>query len=403
MEQPTPEPVDSAGLELPDAVTVIEDGDRRIYLVGTAHVSEQSVADVERAIDLIDPDTICVELCQARYSSLVDEDRWKKLDIFKVIKEGKTLFLLANLAMGAYQRRLGAELGVKPGAEMLAAVKKCEEREKELVLADRDIHATLKRTWANVGFWRRAQLMAAMVDGLFARGQEVGQEDIEKLKEKAQLSEMMKEFARVLPEVQKPLIDERDQFLMSAIQDAPGQKIVAVVGAAHVEGMQTYFGKTIDRDRLAELPKPSRWTKILKWVIPGLVLAAFAVGLSRDHPTTFSDMLTAWILPNSVMCALFTAAALARPLSILTAFIASPITSLNPLLPAGVVVGLVEAWLRKPTVADAEKINEDVQSIKGVYRNQFTRVLLVAVMSTFGSALGAWIGLSWLYWLVGQG
>jgi pheromone shutdown-related protein TraB len=379
----------------------LERGDKRYYIVGTAHVSEQSVTDVNNVIDEVQPDSVCVELCEARFTALTDENRWKKLDIFKVIREGKMLFLLANLAIGAYQRRIGADLGVKPGAEMLAGVERAREIDAHLTLADRDIHVTLKRTWANLGFWQKIKLLSAILGGVFGT-EKVEAEDIEQLKEQVHLNEMMKEFAEAMPGVKEPLIDERDQYLMSSIEEAPGNTIVAVVGAAHVAGMVRHFGQPVDRDKLDVIPPPSGWTRLLKWIVPLVILGAFTYGYLEHGGRTFEDMLTAWILPNSIVAAVLTAVALARPLSIVTAFVCSPITSLNPLLPSGVVVGLVEAWLRKPTVEDAERINEDAQSIGGVYKNRFTRVLLVAVMSTLGSALGAWVGLGWVLMLVGQ-
>lgn len=383
-------------------VTYLEKDGRQYWIVGTAHVSQGSVDEVARVIDEVQPDVVAVELDEARHKALTDEDRWKNLDIFKVIRDGKTLFLLANLAIGAYQRRLGAQLGVRPGAEMLAGIQKAEAMGASVALVDRDIHITLKRTWASLGFWRKMTLLAAVVEGLVSRDQ-VEEVDIERLKEKAQLSQMMSEFARLLPEVHKPLIDERDQYLISSIEEIEGQKIVAVVGAGHVEGMTRYFGKPVDKPALNELPKPSKWTGALKWLIPVLIVSAFGIGYWRNDWTTVEDMLIGWVLPNSIFAAVLTAAALARPLSILTAFLCSPITSLNPLLPAGVVVGLVEAWQRRPTVEDCERINEDVQSIRGIYKNQFTRVLLVAVMATLGSALGAWVGIGWVLVLLGQG
>ncbi len=379
-------------VEPSDTVTVLERDGTTYYLVGTAHVSADSVAEVERVIEAVKPDTVCVELCEARYKALTNHSSWRDLDIFKVIKEGKTLFLLANIALSAHQRRIGAQLGVKPGSELLAAVKKAEQVGAKVELVDRDIHATLKRTWANLGFGSKAKLLAGLLIG--GDGGEITEETIEELKTQAGLSEMLSEFADALPEVKEPLIDERDQYLISGIEAAAGPQVVAVVGAAHVPGMKENFGKPIDRAKLAELPPPSKFLRVIKWVIPLAILAAFSVGLIRNEGKDFSEMLFAWILPNSIMCALLTTLAGGKPLSIITGFVASPITSLNPLLGAGMVVGLVEAWLRKPTVADCETVADDVSSVRGFYRNRVLRVLLVAVAATLGSALGAWVGLA---------
>lgn len=380
-------------------VTRLERAGKTYYIVGTAHISRESILEVEQTIDLIQPDTVCVELCETRHQALTNKDRWKNLDIFKVIREGKMLLLLANLAVGAYQRRLGQELGVEPGAELMAGVEKAHEVGAELCLADRDIQTTLKRTWANLSFWQKINLFGGILGSLVST-ETIDAEQIEQLKEKDQLSEMMEELARMLPEVQKPLIDERDQFLMSSIEDAPGKSIVAVVGAGHVQGMQTYFGQPIDRDALNELPEPSRWTGMLKWAIPLIILAAFAFGITNNEGRSFEELVYAWVLPNSIASALLASFGGAKPLSVLAAFISSPITSLNPLIGSGMVVGLVEAWQRKPTVADCERINDDVRDLKGIYRNPFTRVLLVAVLANIGSALGAWIGISWVLSLV---
>jgi pheromone shutdown-related protein TraB len=380
-------------------VTLLEEGPRRIYLVGTAHISRQSVDEVARVIAQVQPEAVCIELCQARYNALVDAGRWRNLDIFKVIREGKTLFLLANLAIGAYQRRLGEQLGVRPGAEMVAAAERAKELGAEVVLVDRDINITLKRTWRNLSFGQKISLLGAVMQGLVTR-QEIAAEQVEDLKQRAQLSELMREFAEAMPEAKQPLIDERDRYMISGIEQTPGETIVAVVGAGHVEGMKRSFGQPVDRSALEIIPPASRWTRALKWIIPLMLVAAFAVGYHRNQGQTLAQMVYAWILPNSLFAALLTAVAGGKLISILTALVASPITSLNPLLGAGMVVGLVEAWLRKPTVDDAERINADVQSLRGIYRNPFTRVLLVAVLASVGSALGAWIGISWVLTLL---
>ena len=380
-------------------VTLLEREGRKYYIVGTAHVSSESVDEVHQVIEDVKPDTVCVELCDTRYTALNDQDRWKNLDIFKVIKEGKTLMLLANLAVGAYQRRLGEELGVEPGAELIAGAKKAEEMGAELCLVDRDIQITLKRTWANLSFWQKLKLMNAIFASLIFT-EEIEKEDIEQLKEKDQLSDMMDEFAKAMPEVKEPLIDERDQYLMSKIEEAPGDTIVAIVGAGHVAGMQRFFGKPVDREKITQIPPPSSWVRSLKWVVPILLVAAFGWGIQKEGGRSVEELIFAWLIPNSVMAGLFCTLAGGKFLSIITAIIGSPITSLNPLLGAGMATGLVEAWLRKPTVADCERINSDVKSLSGLYKNPFTRVLLVAVASNVGSALGAYAGLFWVAKLV---
>jgi pheromone shutdown-related protein TraB len=381
-------------------VTVLEQDGRTFYIVGTAHVSSASVKEVEDLIAQIQPDVVCIELCPARYKALTSQNAWQNLDIFKVIREGKTLFLLANLAIGAYQRRLGDELGVKPGSELLAAARKAEEVGARVELIDRDIHVTLKRTWANLSFWQKNRLVAMIIESMFTRDK-VTAADIEELKQQVNLSEMVAELARELPEIKKPLIDERDQYLMSGVEKTEGKKIVVVVGAAHVPGMRENLGKPVDRARLEALPPPSRLMQALQWLFPAAIILSLVYGIYDRQGSSVQDLLTAWILPTSLMCLAFTAVSGARLLSLLTAALAAPITTLIPVIGAGMVVGLVEAWLRKPTVDDCERINNDVQSWRGIYRNPVTRVLLVAVASTMGAAIGAWIGLSWVVSLLG--
>lgn len=381
-------------MELGPNVTVLEDGLRTVYIVGTAHVSQRSVEEVRETIEAVRPDTVCVELCQTRYEAMADDSRWRKLDIFSVIRQRKVLFLLSNLALSAYQKRLGDQLGVEPGAELKEAVKVAEEVDAEVVLADRDIQATLKRTWANLGFFSKIKVLNLLAGSFFAEGEELTAEDLEKLKERDHLSDMMGEFARVLPEVKTPLIDERDQYLMSAIDDAPGETIVAVVGAGHVEGMLRRKGQRADRDALSIIPPGKPWVGLLKWIIPALMLGAFYFGYQKHAGTGLYALVMAWLLPNSIFAGLLTLIAGGKLLSVITAVVASPITSLNPTIGAGMVVGLLEAWLRKPTVQDCERLKEDMLTFKGMYQNPFSRVLLVAVAATIGSALGAWVGAS---------
>lgn len=385
-------------VEANDHLKILEIDGRTIYLIGTAHISDKSVEEVQHVIEEVRPDTVCIELCDTRYQALTDEDRWKKLNIFDVIRQGKTLLLLANLALSAYQRRLGAKLGVDPGAELLAGARKAEEIGAKLELIDRNIQTTLKRTWGNVGFFQKARVLSMIAGSTFTR-EEIDAETIEALKGQAQLSEMLQEFAAYMPEVKEPLIDERDRYMMAKIRASEGDTVVAVVGAAHVPGMIENQAKDVDIASLEVLPPKGKLLGLLKWVIPALILALFAFGWSKHEGQTLEQMLFAWVIPNAVLCGLLTALAGGKLLSVLTGFICSPITSLNPALGAGMVVGLLEAWLRKPTVEDAQTINDDIATFGGLYRNSFTRVLLVAFMATLGSALGAWVGAAWVVWL----
>ncbi|MCB9667470.1 MAG: TraB/GumN family protein [Myxococcales bacterium] len=380
--------------EFPQTVRRLSYRDKTIYIVGTAHVSKRSVEEVKHVIDTVMPDTVCVELDDLRYQTLIDTHRWRRLDLFQIIREKKVLFLIANLVLSAYQRRLGDLLGVRPGAELIAAIEKAHEHGLELVLADRDIQATLKRTWANLSLWKKSQLISVMT-GAFFSAKDVSEEEIEKLKDRDVLNDAMAEFARTMPEVKVPLIDERDQYMMSTIQEAPGQTIVAVVGAGHVEGMVNHLGESVDRKALQVIPPPSIWATVLAWLIPALVLASFIWGYQKHAGQTLGAMLLAWCLPTSVGAALMTIGAGARAWTVVAAFFSSPLTTLNPAIGVGMVTGPIEAALRRPTIEDCENI-QYVSTLKDWYQNRVTRVLLVVIFSSIGAAAGAFVGASWL-------
>jgi len=390
----------------PRNVTVLTtksgDGDERsFHIVGTAHVSRHSVEEVQEVIREVRPDTVCIELCKMRYEALTDDTRWRQLDIFQVIRDKKMLFLMASLALQAYQKRLGEKMGVRPGAELLAGVDAAKEVGAEVVLVDRDVQITLKRTWGNLGFFNKLKLVSALFASMFAGADdEIEEEDIEALKDQEHIGDMMSEFAKVMPQVKEPLIDERDQYMMNMIEEAPGQQIVAVVGAGHVAGMEKQLGTEVNRDALSMLPPPSKLTALLKWIVPLVILVAFYFGYQKHEGETLKHMLYAWVLPNALTAGLFTLIAGGKPLSTVTAIVASPITSLNPTIGAGMFVGLVEAWLRKPTVADAEKLGKEVTTFRGMHRNPFSRVLIVALAASCGSSIGAWVGATWVLSLV---
>lgn len=368
----------------------------RPRLEGTAHVSKDSVLDVRRTIEQVEPDTVCVELCESRYQALTQRDNWQKMDIFKIVRQGKSLLLLAQLMLTSFYRRLGEKLGVKPGAEMLEAVRLAQERGAELVLADRDIQITLKRTYGYLGFWTKLRLLFGLSVGIFS-GEEIDEETVEKLKEKDQLEAVMAEFTGKFPEIKKRLIDERDIYIAQKIRRARGQKIVAVVGAGHIEGIKRHIERDEPIDWLQELPPRTVWPTLLKWGIPAAIIGIFVLGFFRQGSGRSIENIYIWILVNGLLSAAGAAAALGHPLTILSAFLAAPLTSLNPLMAAGWVAGLVQAWLRRPRVSDMEDLPNAINTVKGWWTNPVTKILLVVALANLGSVLGTWIAGTWIF------
>ncbi len=369
---------------------------REVYLVGTAHVSLESVDDVRETVEQVDPDTICVELCQARYESFTRPDAWQKMNVFKVIKEGKAALLLSHLIMSAFYKRMGDRLGVRPGADMLEGVRLARERGADLVLADRDVQVTLKRTWRRLSLWNKLKVLFVLLSSALAEP-EVDRKAVDDLKQADRLEDVLLEFARAFPAVKESLIDERDIYLAQKIREAPGERVVAVVGAGHVAGIARAIEREQSLDSLEEVPEPSLWTRSIKWVVPALILAIIAYGFYSAGAAHSLESISIWVLVNGVLAAAGAALALGHPVTVLAAFLAAPITSLNPTIAAGWVSGLVQAWVKKPTVADLEGMSEVVTAFpKGLWRNPVSRILLVVVFSNLGSTLGTFIGGSWI-------
>ncbi|HET7505315.1 MAG TPA: TraB family protein [Kofleriaceae bacterium] len=385
-------------------MTELVSGETTYHIVGTAHVSQKSVDEVREVIARVRPDLVCVELDQTRHDALTRASAFRDLDVFKVVREGRTLYLLAHLALASYQRRIGASLGVKPGAELLAAIEAASAARIPVALIDRDINITLKRTWRNLGLWKRSMLLSSLVVGFDGDGGKPGdgepltEQTIEDLKEPKALSEMLSELGRLVPQVKAPLIDERDQYLASRLAEAGAGKhaVVAVVGAAHVPGIQAHFGTPIDRAALERVPPPSLVWRVIKWLVPILFVAALIWGWRTSDTTSFLEMMLAWILPTSIAAGGCTLLAGGSLLSVLSAVVVSPIAAIHPLLGTGMVVGVVEAWGRRPSVADCERLPDDIQSFRGFWRNPVTRILLVAIASGIGTAVGFWIGVGWV-------
>ena len=366
--------------------------DKEITLIGTAHVSKESARQVSEAIQEERPETVCIELCQSRYQSITQRDQWHNTDLIKVIKEKKAFLLLSNLMLSSFQKRIGQKLGIKPGEEMLRAIEAAKAVNAEIHLSDRDIRTTLSRAWRLMGFWTKIKLMAQLITSM-EEVDTIKEEDIEQMKKKDVLETLLSEIGQALPELRRILIDERDQYLTYKIRTAPGKKILAVVGAGHVPGIQRYWNEPVDVEALDEIPPKSKVSAVLKWAIPTAVIGLIVVGFFVAGTSAGTHMIKWWILANAGLAGLGAAAALAHPLTILSAIVASPLTSLNPMIAAGWVAGLVETFLGKPKVKDFERLPEDISSVKGFWQNKITRILLVVVFTNIGSALGTFVAI----------
>ncbi len=368
----------------------IEMDGRQIILIGTAHVSRQSVDEVKKVIEAERPDTVCVELCQSRYQSIIDTNRWKNTDVVKIIKDGKALLLLSTLIVSSYQKKLAKRFGVQPGQEMIQGIVSAKEVGAELCLADRDLQVTMLRLWRSIGQWGKFKLFFQIMLSMFI-DEELSEEDMEKMKSKDILSAALDEMSRSFPQFKAIIIDERDKYLAKKIKTAPGDKVVAVLGAGHIPGIKEELANDHDLAELTKVAPAPKYTKILAWSIPVIIITIIAATFSVDR-TTGVDQIVSWVLWNGSLGVLGAMLAFAHPLAILTAFLVSPLSSLSPLLAAGWFAGLTEAMVRKPSVRDFENLSEDIHTIKGFWRNKVTHILLVVILTNIGSTVGTFIG-----------
>lgn len=369
-----------------------------IILVGTAHISQESVDTVERIIAEEMPDTVCVELDRQRLQALRDKNRWESLNLIQVIKTGQVPFLLANLALAAFQKRMGLQTGVKPGAELSAAAAAAEAKGLQVELIDREIRTTLLRAWRKTGFWKRMHLVSTLIAGMF-ENQKLDEAELAKLRQSDTLSAMLDEMATILPSIKSILVDERDHYMAHHIRNAPGTKVVAVVGAAHIPGILRLLPKdnlAAEIGAISTIPEKSSLSKALSWLIPGLIIILLIAGFFLGDREVFSRAAIGYILCTGLLSALGTALALGHPLTIAAAFFAAPLTILHPAIGIGMVTGPVQAFLVAPTVKDMEQVSDDLAQLRGWWANRLTRVLLVFVFSSLGAISGALVAFNWL-------
>ncbi len=372
---------------------MLELGGRRFFLVGTAHISQQSVDLVREVIEGERPDCVCVELDQQRYEALSQEKTFQAQDLREIIRNRQLAALLMNLLLASYQKRLGMKLGVTPGKELLEATRAAQENDIPIALCDRDVRITLRRAWAAISFWHKLQLASGVMASAF-EDVEISEEELARIRQQDVLSELMRELGEAMPRLKTSLIDERDTYLAQKIREAPGQKIVAVVGAGHIEGMSRAMAAEQDVD-LAEIETIAPASPVWKWVgwaIPGLIVGSIAwIGATQGFTQAGENALY-WFLANAIPSGIGGLLAFAHPLTTLAAFFAAPFTSLTPVIGAGYVAAFVQTWFVPPTVHEIQTVGEAIGTLKGWWTNRLLRILLVFLLTTLGSVIGTWVG-----------
>jgi len=378
-----------------DIIRINISPEREIVLLGTAHISQESVDLVRSAIAAEKPDSVCVELDENRLKALEDGDRWKNLDIKSVLKKRQMASLIVNLVLASYQKRMGESTGVEPGSELKAAVEETRVCNAKLVLADRDVKITLRRSWASTPFFRKFKLLAALLGSIFET-EKVSEEELSKMREQDTLSVMMDDFGKVFPEIKQILISERDQFLAGRILKAEGKKVLAVVGAGHLQGIKNIIESKQEipsEEELCKIPPSSHWGTIIGWGIPAaIILSLVYIGIKLG-PSAFADNALFWVLATSLPAAFGATCALAHPLAILTALFLAPITTLHPLIGVGMFTAFVQAYLCPPRVYEMESVADDIWKPSRWWKNRFTKVFLAFIFPGLPTTIGSLIGI----------
>ena len=369
---------------------------KEIILVGTAHISEKSIALAEKAIREENPDCVGVELDLQRLKQLKQGEQWSEMNLEKVIATGQTYLLLFNLLLANIQRQFGQKLGVKPGQEMIRAIEVAEEQGKQIVLLDRDVRVTLKRALDKMSFIERLKLLYSLSLGLFGYGrEEITKEKIEEIKQQDMINKLMLELSKEMPSIKEVLVDERDAFIAHQILSSPGKKIVAIIGAGHVDGIKKNL---MERKPVAGLTSTVKRKSLLsyaKYLVPVIFIALLAYAFLSKGIETGMGVFIAWFLITGLLSALGVLIARGHVYSALTAFLAAPFAALHPLLAVGWFAGAVEAKFNSPKIKDFENLR-NLNSLGDFTKNKVTRILLVAAFANLGSTIGTIIALPYI-------
>jgi len=358
---------------------------KEITIIGTAHISSESVEEVKQALDEIKPDVIAIELDDERYKSMTEKKNWQDMDIVDIIKKKKVGFLFAQMILSSYQRKIAQNLKLNVGEEMSTAIQYSKDNSVKLLMIDRNIQTTLLRIWHNLGWFEKIKMLTELLSSMFEN--DVKEEDIERLKQGDMLQAALAEISVQFPQIAETLIFERDRIMTYKLAHASGQKIVAIVGAAHVPGIQKNLTNQNSISQLMVVPKKKNGN-LFAWIFPLFIVGLIGLSIINSPGLAFETVLH-FILINGSLAALGTLIALGHPLSILTAFVMAPIGVLSPFLATGWFAGLTEAWIRKPKVEDFMNLQDDVLHIKGYWKNRVARILLVVLLANIFASLGS--------------
>ncbi len=383
----------AAGADPQVDVHRVRAGDREIFLVGTAHVSQRSVELVRSVIERERPDVVCIELDAGRYEALSQEKRFAEQDLREVMRKKQLATLMLNLILASYQRRLGLKLGVAPGSELLEAAKVAHELGIPIALCDREVRITLRRAWKSISWWQRVRLVTELAASV-TESPDVSEEDLARLRDQDVVTEVMNELGRLMPDLKRVLIDERDAYLAHKILEADGRRVVAVVGAGHVEGMKGRLerGERADLETIEAIPPDSLGWKLAGWSIPASIVLAIGWIAMTQGPQAAGANVAIWFLAHAVPTAIGGMIALGHPTAIAAGAFSSPFTSLSPLIGAGYVAAFAQLWARPPLVSDFATVGDDLAVARRWWQSRLMRIFLVFVLTTLGSILGTWVG-----------
>ena len=372
-----------------------------IVIVGTAHVSEKSVQEVVGKIEELRPDIVAVELCLARYRAITGQEEKRQIEISELLRGDKLYLLLVQWFLAYIQRKMGEEMGVKPGSEMLAAIEAAKRVGARVALVDRDIGITIQRFWSAMSLLDKLRLVWSLLPAVFGRGDDE-EIDIDSITRDDIVSQMISEFRKISPGAANVLVDERDAFLARNLFLLSKQgRVLAVVGAGHREGITRHLEHPERIPAMEKLnEKPGRkitFLKIFGVAISLLILATVVlVLLTAQSSEKMLQALLIWFIFTGGLSALGVLLARGHPLSALTALMVAWMTTLNPFVAAGWFAGMVEAWKLKPTVTDLKNL-ACADSFSQMLENRLFKIIWVAALSNLGAMAGTFVGI-YLIW-----